>query len=365
MRKKLLTLLLASCTLLTSIVGVTGCSNSSDENTTTENSTTKDSATKASTTDTVGADNGETTPADEEYSSIDINIGCMKGPTAIGMIKLLSDSDEGTSANHYNYTVAGTADVLSTALVKGELDIAAVPCNLASVLYNKTEGEIVTVAINTLGVLYIVEAGNSIQSVEDLKGKTIYSTGQGTTPEYTLRFLLSEAGLDPDKDVDIQYKSEATEVLAALTNDTTAVAMLPQPYTTVALNSDESFRIALDVTAEWEKLCDSTVVTGVLVARKSFIEENKEGFEKFLEEYSTSTQYANSNIEETAALLEKFDIFKAAIAKKAIPYCNVTFINGTDMKDKAFAYLKVLYDQNPASIGGKLEEGMFYIESEN
>lgn len=337
MTKRFLGIALTICTLFASI---TGCGN--DDSTTNDPATSKTEA--------------------ESYTPIDINIGCMKGPTGIGMIKLLSSSDKGESVNHYNYTIAGAADELSTALVKGDLDIAAVPCNLASVLYNKTEGEVVTVAINTLGVLYVVEAGDSIQNVEDLKGKTIYSTGQGTTPEYTLRFLLTSAGLDPDKDVDIQYKSEAPEVVAALTQNTDAVAMLPQPYTTVALNSNESFRIALDVTKEWEELNDSTVVTGVLVARKSFIEENTEAYNKFIEEYSASTQFANENVDETAALLESFDIFKAAIAKKAIPYCNVTFIDGTDMRNKCLAYLQVLYDQNPAAVGGKLEEGMFYID---
>lgn len=337
MTKRFLGIALTICTLFASI---TGCGN--DDSTTNDPATSKTEA--------------------ESYTPIDINIGCMKGPTGIGMIKLLSSSDKDESVNHYNYTIAGAADELSTALVKGELDIAAVPCNLASVLYNKTEGEVVTVAINTLGVLYVVEAGDSIQNVEDLNGKTIYSTGQGTTPEYTLRFLLTSAGLDPDKDVDIQYKSEAPEVVAALTQNTDAVAMLPQPYTTVALNSNESFRIALDVTKEWEELNDSTVVTGVLVARKSFIEENTEAYNKFIEEYSASTQFANENVDETAALLESFDIFKAAIAKKAIPYCNVTFIDGTDMRNKCLAYLQVLYDQNPAAVGGKLEEGMFYID---
>lgn len=298
-----------------------------------------------------------------ETKQLDINIGCMKGPTGIGMIKLLNDSDEGKSVNHYNYTIAGTADEISTALIKGKLDIAAVPCNLASVLYNKTEGEVVTVAINTLGVLYIVENGENISEVSDLKGKTIYSTGQGTTPEYTLRYLLTEAGIDPDKDVDIQYKSEAPEVLAAMTQDEASVAMLPQPYVTVALNSNENYRIALDVTKEWEKLAaDSSVVTGVLVARKSFIEKNKTAFDEFIKEYKASTEYANTNVEETAAMLEKFDIFKAAIAKKAIPFCNVTFINGEEMKDKAYSYLQVIYDQNPKAVGGKLEEGMFYID---
>lgn len=335
MKKKLLSLVITACTLISIVAGCSTGNNTDKEN---------------------------KTEQFKQYLSTDINIGCMKGPTGIGMIKLLSDSDNKKTVHTYNYTIAGTADEISTKLIKGDLDIAAVPCNLASVLYNKTEGEIVTVAINTLGVLYIVEAGDTVKSVGDLKGKTIYSTGQGTTPEYTLRFLLSSAGLDPDKDVDIQYKSEAPEVLATLTKNPDAVAMLPQPYTTVALNSNESFRIALDVTEEWEKINEGTVVTGVLVARRSFIEKNKNAFSAFLDEYKSSTVFANEHIEETASLLESFDIFKAAIAKKAIPYCNVTYITGDEMNQKALSYLKVIFDENPAAVGGKLEEGMFYIE---
>lgn len=327
MKKKLVSLLLTVCTALSLF---SGCSSNSGKNTNSEQTT--------------------------------INIACMKGPTGIGMIKLIDDSEEGKTTNKYNYSIVGTADEIATNLIKGDLDIAAVPCNLASVLYNKTEGEILTLGINTLGVLYIVEAGESISSVNDLKGKTIYSTGQGTTPEYTLRFLLSSAGLDPDKDVDIQFKSEAPEVLAALQQDASAAAMLPQPYATVALNSAENMRIALDVTKEWERHCDDTVVTGVLVARKSFIEENPKALDAFMKEYQASTTYANSNIDDTAALLEKYDIFKAAIAKKAIPYCNVTLITGEEMKTKAMSYLNVLLSENPASIGGKLQEGMFYLE---
>ena len=327
MKKKLVSLLLTVCTALSVF---SGCFNKADK---------KESSDPAT-----------------------INIACMKGPTGIGMIKLIADSDEGKTENKYNYSIVGTADEIATKLLKDELDIAAVPCNLASVLYNKSGGEIITLGINTLGVLYIVEAGDSITSVNDLKGKTIYSTGQGTTPEYTLRFLLSSAGLDPDKDVDIQFKSEAPEVLAALKQDNTAAAMLPQPYATVALNNDENMRLALDVTKEWEKYCDDTVVTGVLVARKSFIKDNKDALEAFMKEYKASTTYANTNVDETAALLEKYDVFKAAIAKKAIPYCNVTLITGEEMKTKAMSYLKVLLNENPASIGGKLQEGMFYLE---
>lgn len=295
-------------------------------------------------------------------SGTEIRIACMKGPTAIGMIHMLSESDVGNTINQYTYIIAGTADEVSAGLVNGSLDVAAVPCNLASILYNKTEGDIVTVAVNTLGVLYIVEAGDTIQSVSDLKGKTLYSTGQGTTPEYTLRHLLIQFGLDPDKDVTIEYKSEATEVVAAMTQNPDAVAMLPQPYVTIAMNNNENLRIALDVTQEWENTCDSTVVTGVIVASKDFIEANPAAFMSFLEEYQASTEYANSNIAETAVLLEEYDVFKAAIATEAIPYCNVTYMDGSEMKEAVLDYLQVLYEQNPASVGGKApEEGLFYI----
>ena len=308
------------------------------------------------------SDTTDNTDSDMPGASAEINIGCMKGPTAIGMIKLLSDSDKGKTQNTYHYTIAGTADELSASLLQGKMDIAAVPCNLASVLYNKTDGEILTVSINTLGVLYIVETDETIQSVADLQGKTIYSTGRGTTPEYTLRYLLTANGLNPDTDVTIEYKSEAAEVVATLAQNPEAVAMLPQPYVTAAMNNNVNLRIALNVTKEWEASAEGTVVTGVLVARRSFIEENRDAFAAFLEEYKVSTLYAKESIEETAQLLEDFDIFKAAIAKVAIPYCNVTYIAGEEMKAKATAYLQVLYDQNPASVGGSVQEGMFWLE---
>lgn len=351
MCKKLLSILTVCALALTLLAGCTAKKSEAPEKDVKQSETNKK-------TDT------ETTKKDDTKEAIDINIACMKGPTAIGMVKLLSDSDEGSAKNHYAYTITGTADEISAGLVNGSLDIAALPCNLASVLYHKTEGEIVTAAINTLGVLYIVEGGETIQKVSDLKGKTLYSTGQGTTPEYTLRYLLTEAGLDPDKDVAIEYKSEAADVVSALAQNPEAAAMLPQPYVTIAQTNNDKLRIALDITKEWEAADEkNTVVTGVIVARKSFIEEHPDAFKNFLAEYRQSTQFANSNIDETAALLEQFDIFKAAIAKQAIPYCNVTYIDGKEMQEKMLSYLTVLYQQNPASIGGKLpEEGIFYLE---
>lgn len=298
----------------------------------------------------------------ESQSKKDITIAALKGPTAMGMVKVMKDAANGETANNYNFVIAGTADEITAKLVSGEIPIAAVPCNLASVLYNKTKGGIKVAGINTLGVLYIIESGDTIKSVNDLKGKTIYSTGKGTTPEYTLNYLLSSAGIDPEKDVKVEYKSEATEVAAILSEKENAVAMLPQPFVTTVMMQNENVHIALDVTKEWEALSadESSVVTGVIVVNSKFLEENKEAFNEFLDEYLNSVNYVNNNIEEAAQLVEEFGIVKAAVAKKAMPYCNITFVEGDVMKEKIAGYLKVLYDQAPNSVGGALPEDDFY-----
>lgn len=298
----------------------------------------------------------------ESQSKKDITIAALKGPTAMGMVKVMKDAANGETANNYNFVIAGTADEITAKLVSGEIPIVAVPCNLASVLYNKTQGGIKVAGINTLGVLYIIESGDTIKSVNDLKGKTIYSTGKGTTPEYTLNYLLSSAGIDPEKDVKVEYKSEATEVAAILSEKENAVAMLPQPFVTTVMMQNENVHIALDVTKEWEALSadESSVVTGVIVVNSKFLEENKEAFNEFLDEYLNSVNYVNNNIEEAAQLVEEFGIVKAAVAKKAMPYCNITFVEGDVMKEKIAGYLKVLYDQAPNSVGGALPEDDFY-----
>lgn len=312
---------------------------------------------KTSAADTSTAESVST----EQSPSETINIAVMTGPTAIGLVKVMKDNEDGSAANNYNFEVFSEATEISTGLVKGELDVACVPCNLASVLYNKTEGGIVAAGINTLGVLYIVETGDTIHSVADLAGKTIYTTGQGTTPEYTLRYILSGNGIDPDSGVTIEFKSEAAEVVSALAENPDAIAMLPQPYVTVAMNNNDQLHIALDITQEWEKLdSDGTVVTGVVVARKEWADAHTDALNAFLAEYPESAAYTNENVDDVAELIEHFGIFKAAIAKKAIPYCNVTFIDGADMKAKIERYLNVLYEQNPAAVGGKLPGDDFY-----
>ncbi|MBR0231044.1 MAG: ABC transporter substrate-binding protein [Clostridia bacterium] len=285
----------------------------------------------------------------------DIRVAGLKGPTSIGMVKLMRDAEDGNAANNYEFTVAGSADEVTPKLIKGEFDIAAIPANLAAVLYNNTDGEIRIIAINTLGVLYIVEKGGEVAKLEDLKGKTIYATGKGSTPEYTLRHILEKNGIDPDKDVTIDFKSEPSEVVPLLKKAEKAVAMLPQPYVTVASANVEGLNTVIDLNAEWGKVeSDTGIITGVTVVRKAFADEHPEAVKEFLKEYGASVEYVNANVEDAAALVEKYGIVAAAVAKKAIPQCNITFISGNEMKTPLSVYLGVLYEANAKSVGGKL-----------
>jgi NitT/TauT family transport system substrate-binding protein len=301
---------------------------------------------------------------DESVEGVDIRIGGLKGPTSIGLVNLIDSSYKGETKNKYELTVYGSADEVTPKLLQGELDIAAVPANLASVLYNNTEGKIKILAINTLGVLYIVEKGDSVKSFADLKGKTIYASGKGSVPEYNLRYLLKENGIDPDNDVTLEWKSEPTEIVALLSQSATGVAMLPQPYVTVAQTQVEGLRMALDLNKAWEDLkTGSLSVTGVLVVRSEFAEQYPDQIAAFLKEYKTSTEKANDDVAKTAELSEQFGIVAAKVAEKAIPYCNITYIDGDEMKTVLEGYLNVLFTQNPKAVGGKLPEADFYYQS--
>ena len=301
--------------------------------------------------------------AQPKEEDVTIRIGGLKGPTSMGLVKVMEDNENGAAANDYAFTIAGSADEVTPKLIQGELDIAAVPANLASVLYNNTDGAVQLLAVNTLGVIYIVEKGETIQSVADLAGKTIYATGKGSTPEYALRYILAENGIDPDKDVTIEWKSEPTEVVSTLAATDGGVAMLPQPFVTVAQGTVEGLRIAIDLTQAWDALENgSMLITGVLLVRRDFAEQHPQAIANFLKKYEASTKYVNENNADAAQLIEKFDIVKAAVAEKALPYCNITYIAGADMKAPMDGYLKVLFDQNPASVGGTLPDSDFYYE---
>ena len=293
-------------------------------------------------------------------TSVVAQVAALKGPTAMGLVQLMDAEDP-----QFEFTIAASADEVTPQLVQGNLDIAAVPANLASVLYNNTEGQVQVLAVNTLGVLYLAEKGDTVHSVEDLRGKTIYSSGKGSTPEYALTYLLSQNGIDPETDVTIEWKSEHSECVAALAAEENAIAMLPQPFLTTAQLKDESIRVALDLTEEWERLSSTsdtpaTLITGVAVVRKAFAEENPELVQDFLAKYQASVDYVTSDTDGAAALVGKFDIVPEAVAKQALPKCNITFIAGAEMKEKLSGYLQTLFEQNPKAIGGSMPDDDFY-----
>ena len=257
-----------------------------------------------------------------------VRIAGLKGPTTMGLVNLLSMEEEGTASMDYDLQLYGAADEIVPLLMKGELDMAAIPANLAATLYQKTNGGIQAVAVNTLGVLYVVEQGDTVQSMADLKGRTILSTGKGTTPEYVLRYLLNANGIDPDKDVTIEYYSEATEVTAQMATTEDAIAVLPQPYVTAAGLQDETLRVALNLTEEWNKVADTQLITGVTVVRKEYAEEHPDVVAAFLTDYAKSVEVANTDLDGTAALCEEQGVVaKAAIAKKALPECNIVCLS--------------------------------------
>lgn len=295
-----------------------------------------------------------------------LRVAGLKGPTTMGLVNLLSMEEDGTASMDYDLQLYGAADEIVPLLMKGELDMAAIPANLAATLYQKTEGGIQAVAVNTLGVLYVVEkGGDTIQSMADLAGRTILSTGKGTTPEYVLRYLLNANGIDPDKDVTIEYYSEATEVTAQMANTEDAIAVLPQPYVTAAGLQDDTLRVALDLTEEWNKVADTQLITGVTVVRKEYAEEHPDVVAAFLTDYAKSVEAANTDLDGTAALCEEQGVVaKAAIAKKALPNCNIVCLTGDELKTNASAYLQVLFDADPKAVGGAMPGDDFYWTAE-
>ncbi len=297
--------------------------------------------------------------------AVEIRIAGMTGPTSIGFVNIMEANSKGEAKNKYKFSVHGSAEEVVPLIIKGEIDIAAVPVNVASNLYNKTKGKVQVLAVNTLGMLSIVAKGVEINSVADLKGQKIYASGKGTLTEYTLRYILSENNINPDSDVELVFYAKPDEVISNIASQETFVAMLPQPAETTVLNKFTDAKAVIDVNKEWSKLQpENNIVTAVVVVRKEFAEAHPEAIANFLDEYKSSIQSVNSNAENAANLVVKHGVFQnAAVIKKAIPKCNITFVAGEDMKSLVNSYLGVLYEYNPQSVGGKLpEENFFYIK---
>ncbi len=292
-----------------------------------------------------------------------VRVAALNGPTGMGMVQVIENDSTGVSKNDYEFTLASNPTEISAAVIAGTVDIAAVPVNLAATLFNKPDVDISFAAINTLGVLYILENGNTVNSLSDLNGKKIYATGQGSTPQYILEYLLEKNGIEV---AEIEYIAEHAELATKLASNDAAIGLLPEPQVTVAMNTaakngNIGLRVAVDVTAEWEKLGEGQLVQGCIIVSNKFKEEHPEQFEAFMEEYKASAAFVAASPKEASELIAKHGIVaQAALAEKAIPNCNICCIDGEDGISYMKNILEVLYTANPKSVGGALPADEFY-----
>ena len=307
--------------------------------------------------------NTEPEQPDDTPAPAEVNLYVLSGPTGIGAMNLWAAADAGETQNTYHITMPGANDEVVAAISNGDADIAAVATNLAATLYNKTSGGVTVLAVNTLGVLSLLGNGQEVATIADLVGKTIYAPGQGANPEYILRYVLTGNGLDPDKDVTIQFVGEGSELLTVWQTDPEAIIMAPQPVATSILMQNENAVTLFNMTDEWDKVSggDSTLMMGCVIVRNEFLQENPGAVALFLQEYAASIEKAQSDVEGTAALCEQYGLIpKAALAKAAIPSCGLTFVTGAEMKSALSGYLQVMFDADLKSVGGAMPGDDFY-----
>lgn len=291
-----------------------------------------------------------------EKTGVTVNIGVLKGPTGMGAAWLMDQNEQGLSANSYNFTIAGAPDVLTGQLISGDMDMAALPTNAISTLYNKTDGKITVLGVNALGVLYILENGDRINSVADLEGKTILASGQGSTAEYVLNYILEQNGVSAE----IFWASEHSEAATLALSGEYDIVMLPEPFVTTVTTKNDSFRVALDLTREWEALGGGELTMGGIAVRTEFLEAHPDAVKAFVKEYTSSVAFTNAQPADAAKLIAKYEIAAEEIAKNAIPRCNIVWLHGENYKAKLENFLGVVYEANPAGIGGKMPGDDFY-----
>lgn len=290
-----------------------------------------------------------------------VRIYALQGPTGIGLVPVMDQND-----GHYDFELAGAPDAVVAAVVSGNADIACVPTNMAAVLYQKTGGEVRLLALNTLGVLSVLENGQSIQCVQDLAGKTLYATGQGSTPEYVLDYILEAYGLKDQ--VTVEYLGEHAELATRAATGELDLVMLPEPHVTSVLNRNADFRIALDLTDLFNEAAvlngeQALLSMGCVIARTAFAEAHPEELEAFLTAYEAAVTAVNGDPHAASLLVEQFGVMpNAAVAEKAIPNCHIVFIRGEEMRTRIAPFFSVLYRANPASIGGALPDDDLYYE---
>ncbi len=300
-----------------------------------------------------------------DSEATDVNVGLIMGPPSMGLGYFINEEEAGNTYNHYNFEVAGVDyAAVAASLNQGDYDIATVPSNIAAILYNNEDmkEQVKVISIGNLGLLYILTTDPSISTLDDLKGRTVYSIGEGGPPEFTFDYLMEAAGLSDD--VNFSFRPTPFEVLNLLQEEENAVALLPQPFVEVAKLLVPNLRVAIDVTEAWDGLnIDSGAesVTTVTVVRTAFLEEHEQAVIEFLDMSKKSTDYCLEHLDEAAAWTEEYETFlNPEIAKEAIPECSICTITGTEMKKIFSAFLEIIYDLNPEAVGGKMPDDDFY-----
>ena len=283
-----------------------------------------------------------------------VNIAALKGPTGMGISYMMDDTAK------YNVELQDAPDVVVGKFVNGEIDIAAVPLNLAAVLYNKTEGNVVLLNLDTLGVLYIVENGETINSLADLAGKTIYASGEGATPQYVLDYLLAQNGLTDQ--VKVEYVGEHTALAAMVASGEAQIALLPEPFVSAVTVKNPDVRVALDLNSAWEAASGTKLVMGVYIASRTFYNEHPDQVKAFLADYAASVEKVNTSADAAQKIADLGIVGSAAIAQQAIPRSYIVSIAGDEAKNAASAVLNVLFTANPKSVGGKLPGDDLYAK---
>ncbi len=296
---------------------------------------------------------------EQTETTVEVKIGALMGPTGMGMSKLMDDGKNNKTVNKYTFELFSAPTDISGPIINGELDIAAVSTNLAATLYNKTNGKVKLLALNTLGVLYILEKGNSVNSIKDLEGKKIYSSGQAATPQYALDYVLKQNNINCEVEYFPSHAELATQALAGNAD----IILIPEPQVSTIISKNPEFRIAVDFNAAWDEATNNEAIfsMGCLVVRSEFAEKNPEAVKKFLKEYTASVKYVNENPKEAAEIIAENKIVpNAAIAEKAIPNAKMVTISGNDMKEKTKKYLQILFESDKKSVGGALPGEDFY-----
>ncbi len=314
-------------------------------------------ATPAPNTDTSSVQAPGSDGPSQPFDGADVRVAALSGSTGLGMAKLMNDNEAKTTVNRYTFDVYDAPETLLPEITSKKYDIAALPTNVAAKLNKVTNGDVQILAVNTLGVLYLLEIGTqNVKSVSDLAGKTVYTTGQGATPEYALKYILEKNGV-----TDCNIVFETTADLVVSHAEEGALLMLPEPKVTAVKGKLGNVTVALDITAEWDKVCDTPMAQGCVVVLKEFAQKNPEAVAQFLKEYEASIQFVKESVEEASAMVAKFKIIpQAPLAAKAIPNSNLTFLAGREMKTALAPFYQILFDADKSSVGGILPADEFY-----